>query len=77
MCQAPQLHTSLKCPLNGPQNLFLSLPSGQLACPQWNVSGGGCVGGFGTFSVGCRSEVIFSNSPAHRKTYEYVNGIFG
>ena len=24
-----------------------------------------------------RSEVIFSNSPAHRKTYEYVNGIFG
>jgi len=24
-----------------------------------------------------RSEVIFSDSPAHRKTYEYVNGIFG
>jgi phosphate transport system ATP-binding protein len=24
-----------------------------------------------------RTEVIFSNSPAHRKTYEYVNGIFG
>jgi len=24
-----------------------------------------------------RSEVIFSNTPAHRMTYEYVNGIFG
>jgi phosphate transport system ATP-binding protein len=24
-----------------------------------------------------RSEVIFSDSPAQRKTYEYVNGIFG
>ena len=24
-----------------------------------------------------RSEVIFSDTPAHRKTYEYVNGIFG
>lgn len=24
-----------------------------------------------------RTEVIFSNSPADRKTYEYVNGIFG
>lgn len=24
-----------------------------------------------------RSEVIFSNTPASRKTYEYVNGIFG
>lgn len=24
-----------------------------------------------------RSEVIFSNSPANRKTYDYVNGIFG
>jgi phosphate transport system ATP-binding protein len=24
-----------------------------------------------------RSEVIFSESPANRKTYEYVNGIFG
>ena len=24
-----------------------------------------------------RSEVIFSEHPANRKTYEYVNGIFG
>jgi hypothetical protein len=24
-----------------------------------------------------RSEVIFSDTPANRKTYEYVNGIFG
>ncbi|HOH09270.1 MAG TPA: phosphate ABC transporter ATP-binding protein, partial [bacterium] len=24
-----------------------------------------------------RSEVIFSNSPAQQKTYDYVNGIFG
>ena len=24
-----------------------------------------------------RSEVIFSDRPAQRKTYEYVNGIFG
>jgi ABC-type phosphate transport system ATPase subunit len=24
-----------------------------------------------------RSEVIFSDHPANRQTYEYVNGIFG
>jgi ABC-type phosphate transport system ATPase subunit len=24
-----------------------------------------------------RTEVIFSDNPASRKTYEYVNGIFG
>ena len=24
-----------------------------------------------------RSEVIFSDNPGNRKTYEYVNGIFG
>ncbi len=24
-----------------------------------------------------RNEVIFSDTPANRQTYEYVNGIFG
>jgi phosphate transport system ATP-binding protein len=24
-----------------------------------------------------RTEVIFSDSPANKKTYDYVNGIFG